>query len=123
MQSPCNACEHHKKGRDKNHPDCVDCDLRVKYAVKQNMLHPEVLEQKEDPLVLEAREMVPVRKEKKRKTNAKRLRFDLYFGQAREILDEIEKIAKIEMRTKSQQALYFIKEGIEKWKGEHNSEE
>ena len=62
MQSPCLTCDHQQ--RDKNHPDCVDCDLRVKYAVKQNMLHPDVLNVKEDPLVLEARKAAPKKKRK-----------------------------------------------------------
>ena len=65
MQSPCNTCEHHKKGRDKNHPDCVDCRPVLEYGVAQGMLHPEVLKPKQDdPLVLEARKAAPKKKRK-----------------------------------------------------------
>ena len=64
MQSPCNTCEHHKNGRDKNHPDCVDCWPRIKYAVRERMLSPEVLEQKADPVVMEARKAAPKKKRK-----------------------------------------------------------
>ena len=68
-QSPCltllgreGPCEF--LHRDKNHPDCVDCDLRVRYAVKRGILHPEVLTKQEDPLVLEARKATPKKKRK-----------------------------------------------------------
>ena len=60
MQSPCNTCDY--KARDKKHWDCVNCDLRVRYAVKLGILHPEVLRKQDDPLVLEAREKALDRK-------------------------------------------------------------
>ena len=69
MQSPClilsgreGPCEF--LHRDKNHADCVDCDLRIKYAVNQNMLSPEVLEVKDDPVIIEARRAAPKKKRK-----------------------------------------------------------
>ena len=59
-EGPCNYLH-----RDKSHPDCVDCRPRIEYAVKQGMLHPEVLKPKqEDPLVLEARKAAPKKKRK-----------------------------------------------------------
>ena len=69
MQSPCltlpgrdGPCDY--LHRDKNHPDCVDCRPRIKYAVNEGMFHPEVLEQKDDPVVLEARRAAPKKKRK-----------------------------------------------------------
>ena len=67
MQSPClilpgrdGPCEY--LHRDKSHPDCVDCRPRLEYCVKEGMLPPIVLEQQDDPMVLEARERAVHRK-------------------------------------------------------------
>ena len=42
--------------KDKNHEPCLNCLAKLEYAVNQGMFSPEVLEQKEDPVILEARE-------------------------------------------------------------------
>ncbi|MBA7694087.1 hypothetical protein ES703_102689 [subsurface metagenome] len=213
MQNPCThgrtpdetICPH--MARNKNHPDCVNCTPRLEYAVKQGMLHPEVLEQKKDPVIVEAREKggrprgsfkekktcsvkgcdywakikgkcashygKAYRKAKKLKKEKvemivkknkpecdepgcheparargkcqthyrtllrkhpelagkyqkdpkrRRVQINLHFGnknsEAAKVIGELEKIAKKEMRRTTQQALYFLRDGIERWKGE-----
>ena len=66
-ESPCltlsgrdGPCEH--QYRDKSDPDCVNCRPRIEYAVAEGMLSPEVLEVKDDPMILEAREKALDRK-------------------------------------------------------------
>lgn len=122
-ESPCLKCDF--KDEDKKTDQCENCEARIKYAVKEGMLPEEVLEQKEDPVIKEAREMVPGRKRgrKPKHKGSNRAQINLHFGEggeAKQIIDELQKIAKQELRRTTEQALYFIREGIEKWKGEHN---
>lgn len=53
--------------QDKNDEPCLNCQAKLEYAVKQGMLHPEVLNKEEDPIIKEAREEVPVTKKKKKR--------------------------------------------------------
>ena len=52
-------------GDDKNDEPCLNCLAKLEYAVNQGMLHPEVLEPKqEDLLIIEARKTAPKKKQK-----------------------------------------------------------
>ena len=38
MRSPCLTCEY--QDRDKNHPECVNCQERLRYAAENDMYDP-----------------------------------------------------------------------------------
>ena len=65
-------CEH--LFRDKNHKGCVHCRPRLEYAVARGMLHTEVLEQENNPVIIAMREIVLLKKEKELKICACGLR-------------------------------------------------
>ena len=54
----------------------------------------------------------------------RRVQINFHYGdkdnEAKEIISDLEKIAKLEFRRTTEQALYFLREGIERWKEKHN---
>lgn len=141
-------CPH--MDEDKNSERCVECQPRIEYAVAMGMLPEEVLEQKEDPVVKEAWETVAPKKSYSKpeivKVDKKTKIIDLEKKESRvatpkkkqkyedrhiahlafpekydEVYHELVKIAEIEDRKTGIQAIHWIKQGIESWKGEHKS--
>jgi len=72
INSPCTSgrtpeelvCPH--LAEDKNSERCVNCRARLEYGVAEGILHKEVLEEKDEPVSINARE-VPLKKKKQPK--------------------------------------------------------
>jgi len=62
-------------------------------------------------------------KKQKRDPARRRTQLNFHYGdkdnEAKELISELETIAKHEMRRTTQQALYFLREGIDRWKAQH----
>lgn len=130
MPSPCiypKPCEF--KDQDKNKEPCYSCEKKVAYAIKEEMLPPQVDVDMERKAKLIKEIEIPKKKEKTkiwkkkgrpRKTSLNTckigyvpLKFkDKHVRTYRALL----RIAEKEERTINMQAIYFIKEGIERYK-------
>lgn len=116
MDSPCNKCTD--KDKDKNSDKCANCEKRIKYAVEEGMLPKTVL--KETIIEVPKTPDKPI-KEQNNKSQKDRVQINFHFSpellnEAEQIMNDLREIGKKELRRTTEQALYFIREGIERYK-------
>ena len=115
MKSPCIGCEFEHE--DKNADRCQDCQKRLEYARSQGMISPEP--NSRESQIQKPKTGRPFKIGRKPRTQIN-FHFSEEFNQeSYALMKDVEMIAKQEMRRRAEQVLYFIKQGVERWKQEH----